>query len=153
MLFLGRKKSLNPTLTNICHMNIFAHMIKPSEINRLSHMHKRLQNLTVHPVGTTFQMQITVAVNLTFTITDNTRLYLNKNRLWFTLNKRRVFLLVLSLIILKLNDVKLSFSSASSSVVQDKWQLQMAACLTNWKAKLRTTVWQCASPPAPQLPP
>lgn len=61
---------------------MFAHLTKPPEINRLSHMHKCLQNLIVYPVGTTSQMQIPVAVNLTFTITHNSRLYLNKNRLF-----------------------------------------------------------------------
>lgn len=125
---------------------MFAHMTKPSEINGLSHMHKCLQNLIVYPVGTTSQMQIPVAINLTFTITHNTRLYLNKNKLWSTLQKRRIFLLLLFLIILKLNDVKMSSQFASSS---DKWLLQMVACLTKWKAKLRT---MCDSV-LPLLPP
>lgn len=116
----------------------FAHMIRSSEINGPTHILNCLQNQTVCPVGTISQMQNPIAVNLMFTICQQTRLYLETPDCDALSTREEFFLLLISLINLKLNYVKLSSPVAITSLLQEEQLHQMAACLSNRKAKLRS---------------
>ena len=116
----------------------FAHMIRSSEINGPTHILYYLQNQTVHPVGTISQMQNSVAVNLMFSICQQTRLYLKIPDYDALSTREEFFVLLISLISLKLNDVKLSSPVAITSILQEEQLPQMVACLSNRKAELRS---------------
>lgn len=70
-------------------------------------------------------MQNPVAVNLMFTICQETRLYLKTPDCDAVLNREEIFPLLISLISLKLNDMKLFSPVATTSILQEQlfqWQ-------------------------------
>lgn len=135
---LRQKNCLNHSITNTYGQGSFAHMIRYSEINGPTHILNCSQNQTAYPVGTISQMQNPVAVNLMFTICQQTRLYLKIPDCDALSTREEVFLLLISLISLKLTDVKLSSPVAITSILQEEQLPQMAACLSNGKAELRS---------------
>jgi len=98
----------------------FAHMIRSSETNGPTHILNCLQNQTAYLVGNIFQMQNPVAVNLMFNIWQQTRLYLKIPDCDAFATREEVLLLLISLISLKINDVKLSSPVAIAFILQEE---------------------------------
>lgn len=94
------------------------------------HILKCLQNQPACPVGAISQKQNPVAANLMFTICEENRFYLKIPECDALFTRQDFFLLLISLISLKLNEVELSFPVAITSILQEEHLPQMAACLS-----------------------
>lgn len=100
-------------------------MIRSAEINGPTHILNCLQNQTASLVGTVSQMQNPVAVNLMFTICQETRLYLKTPDCDAVFNREEIFPSLITLISLKLNYTKLFSPVATTSILQEQlfqWQ-------------------------------
>lgn len=84
-----------------------------------SHVLKCLQNQIACPVGAVSEVQNPVAVNLMFTICEENRFYLKIPECNALFSRQEFFLLLISLISLKLNEVKLSLPVAITCMLQE----------------------------------